>query len=198
MACAYIRAMASSEGTNSGVIARAARKHLAAQPGVLIHFKHVDAGMGNTGADEHVERLLPGGKRLTGQTCDQIHIEIGNSGGSQPPQDLPQQLPGCEDVHSTALRVSMKDWTPRLTRFTPAATSACKRVVGKLARRALDGDFGIRIEFELRPHRGEKASQQIRSQQTWRSAAQIHGVHAPWQIHTHLRGPLTSGCADPR
>jgi uncharacterized Zn-binding protein involved in type VI secretion len=66
-----------------------------------------------------------------------------------------------------------------------------KGVAGKLSRRALDGDLGIRIEIELRPHRAEEASQQIRSQQAGGSAAQIDGVHAARQGDSQLSGPLT-------
>ena len=61
--------------------------------------------------------------------------------------------------------------------------------VGNLTRRALDRDFGIHIEMEIRSYGGEEMVNQVRSKQAGGSTAQVNRVDTPGQIHIDLPGP---------
>ena len=66
--------------------------------------------------------------------------------------------------------------------------------VGKLAGRAFDGDLGLRLQVELRPHGREQPRQQLRREQSRGSSAQVDRVHPARQSHAHARRPL-AGCS---
>ena len=62
-------------------------------------------------------------------------------------------------------------------------------LIGKLARRAFDSNFGVRLQVKLPAHGGEQARQQLGGEQTRRSAAQVDRVHAARKLHAHPRSP---------
>ena len=168
-------------GHQLGVVAGAAGEHLAAQPGILIHLEHVDAGVRNAGVDEHIERLLPGGEGLAGKTGDQIHVEVANSSGTEAAKVIRNNCPAVQAA--ARLRFAIDEGLHAQTHAVHARSNQrVKRFVGNLTWRALDGDFGIRVEIELRPHGGKETRNQLRSQQAGGSTAQVNGVDAPGQI----------------
>lgn len=64
--------------------------------------------------------------------------------------------------------------------------------VGNLPWRALDGDFGIRVEMEIRTDGGKKISNQTGSKQAGGSTAKVNGINSLGQVHANLSSPLAS------
>ncbi len=167
----------SSVGTKLRVVARASGKHLPAQPRVLIHFEHVDAGMRHFSLDEHRQRLVPRSERLPGKPRDQIDIQIGNSCRRSRRRSFEDHGLALWSRPLTCASRSMNDCTPRLTRFTPGLHSASNVLVTKLTRCALDRDLHIRaLNVKFGPHCGKQFCDQFRLQQARRPAAQIDRV----------------------
>jgi len=65
-----------------------------------------------------------------------------------------------------------------------------KGFAGNLTWRALDGDFGIRVEMKICPNGGKEILNQAWSKQAGGSTAQVNGVDTPGQIYVDLPGPL--------
>ena len=65
------------------MVADAAGDQFAAETRLVIHLKHVDAGMRDAGFNQNCNGLLPGGEGLARKAGDQVDIEVGNPARSE-------------------------------------------------------------------------------------------------------------------
>src|SRR4051812_40242358 len=61
------------------VIASTAGDEFAPEPGVVVDFEHVYAGVRHVAGNDLLQRFLPALRALVRQSCDQVDIDVGNS-----------------------------------------------------------------------------------------------------------------------
>src|SRR5208337_776519 len=84
----------------------AASQHLPAQPRVLVHLEHVDAGVGDAGVNEYVERLLPGVECLAGEARDQVDVQVRDSCCTETAQIVRNNRPAVQTPAGMRLAVN--------------------------------------------------------------------------------------------
>ena len=157
------------------MIASASAEHLPAQARILIHLQHVDTGVGNSAIDEHRQRFVPRCECLTGQSGDQIDVEVFNSCCPQAGQvfdhDGAVVQPACfarllvdERLHSQAYAID--------ARFDHRLQGRS----GQLSRGALHRDFGVFLDVESAAKRRKQPLEVVRLKQRWRAAAQVDRI----------------------
>ena len=131
-----------------GAIARATLQYFAPQPRILVHIQHVHAGVRDPGRDENLERMLPGIEGLPGQACDQIHVEVGDAGRAQSLEVRLNHGAAVQPAARVRLAVD-KRLHAQAYAIHARGHQRLQGCIRQLPRRALHGDFGIRVEIEL-------------------------------------------------
>ena len=170
-------------------VARAAGQHLAAQARVVVHLQHVHAGVRHAALHQHPQRLLPRSRRLPGQPRNQVHIHVCNSRGPQTLNVVEHHGARMQPAAHLRLAVNKRLHAQAHARNTRRNQSG-QRLIGKLARRALYGDFHIRRHRKLPTHRREQPLDQVRLQQARRPAAQINRVHHVRNFRIEFSRPI--------
>ena len=66
------------------MVARAAGDEFASQPGIFVHFQHVNTGVRHAAANNFIQRCFPACRGLVRQSGNQVHIDIADASGAQP------------------------------------------------------------------------------------------------------------------
>ena len=179
-------------GDQIGVVAGTAGEKFAAEAGVFVDFKHVDAGVGGAGFGEDGEGFLPGGEGLPGEAGEQIEVDVGDACGAEAGEVVEDDGAGVEAAGGGGFLVDEGLYAEG-DAVDAGGGEGGEGFVGDLAGGALDGDFGVGGEAEVGAHGGEEAGH-VRAGEDGRSAsAEVHGVHGARQVNVHAGGPLGSG-----
>src|SRR5579864_7369505 len=130
------------------VIFLPSRDEFTAEARVLIHFKHVHAGMRNAGCYEFVQRMLPACPRLVRQSGDQVHINIRNSGTAQPGDVVENGFAIVQAAYGSRFLVNER-LHAQADPVHSASNEALQHFLRKRTRRALYGDFRAGVQLKI-------------------------------------------------
>jgi len=128
-------------GNYGCVVTGAAGEEFPAEPGFVVNFEHVDAGVGDAGSGESGDGFLPGSEGLAGKAGDEVEVDVGDSGGAQPGEVVEDDGAAVKAAGLAGFPVD-KGLDAEADAVDAGADESGKGSIRQLAGGALDGDFG--------------------------------------------------------